>query len=38
MPCWGISLAPITGQLVAQVLAGERPRIALEPLSPQRYS
>ncbi len=34
----GISLAPITGQLVAQVLAGERPRVALEPLSPQRYS
>jgi D-amino-acid dehydrogenase len=34
----GISLAPITGQLVAQVLAGERPRIALEALSPQRYS
>jgi D-amino-acid dehydrogenase len=34
----GISLAPITGQLVAQVLCGERPRIALEPLSPQRYS
>jgi D-amino-acid dehydrogenase len=33
----GISLAPITGQLVAQILAGERPRIALEPLSPQRY-
>lgn len=34
----GISLAPITGQLVAQVLAGERPRIALEALSPQRYA
>lgn len=34
----GISLAPITGQLVAQVVAGERPRIALEALSPQRYS
>jgi D-amino-acid dehydrogenase len=34
----GISLAPITAQLVAQVLAGERPRIALAPLSPQRYS
>jgi D-amino-acid dehydrogenase len=33
----GISLAPITAQLVAQILAGERPRIALEPLSPQRY-
>jgi D-amino-acid dehydrogenase len=34
----GISLAPITGQLVAQVVSAERPRIALEPLSPQRYS
>lgn len=34
----GISLAPITGQLVAQVVSGERPRIALEPFSPQRYS
>ncbi|HEY7642153.1 MAG TPA: FAD-dependent oxidoreductase [Steroidobacteraceae bacterium] len=33
----GISLAPITGQLVAQILTGEQPRIALEPLSPQRY-
>ncbi len=33
----GISLAPVTGQLVAQILAGERPRFALEPLSPQRY-
>ena len=33
----GISLAPITGQLVAQILAGEQPRIALEALSPQRY-
>jgi glycine/D-amino acid oxidase-like deaminating enzyme len=33
----GISLAPITGQLVAQILTGERPRIALEPFSPQRY-
>jgi D-amino-acid dehydrogenase len=33
----GISLAPVTGQLVAQILTGERPRIALEPLSPQRH-
>lgn len=33
----GISLAPITGQLVAQILAGEQPRLALELLSPQRY-
>jgi len=34
----GISLAPVTGQLVSQLLAGEQPRVALEPLSPQRYS
>src|SRR4030095_6568554 len=34
----GISLAPITGQLVSQVLAGEQTRIALEPLSPRRDS
>jgi D-amino-acid dehydrogenase len=34
----GISLAPITGQLIAQVVAGEQPRIPLERLSPQRYS
>ena len=34
----GISLAPITGQLVAQILAGERSRISIEPLSPQRYA
>jgi len=34
----GISLAPITGRLVSQVLSGEQPRVALEPLSPQRYS
>jgi D-amino-acid dehydrogenase len=33
----GISLAPITGQLVAQVLSGEQPRIAIEALSPRRY-
>jgi D-amino-acid dehydrogenase len=33
----GISLAPITGQLVAQILSGEQPRVAVEPLSPQRY-
>ncbi|HEX4973030.1 MAG TPA: FAD-dependent oxidoreductase [Steroidobacteraceae bacterium] len=33
----GISLAPITGQLVAQILSGEQPRVAIEPLTPQRY-
>jgi glycine/D-amino acid oxidase-like deaminating enzyme len=34
----GISLAPITAQLIAELLAGDRPRIALESLSPQRYA
>lgn len=34
----GISLAPITGQLVSQVLTGDQPRVALELLSPQRHS
>lgn len=33
----GVSLAPITGQLVAEILSGERPRIAIEALSPDRY-
>jgi D-amino-acid dehydrogenase len=33
----GISLAPVTAQLVGQILSGERPRIPLGPLSPQRY-
>jgi D-amino-acid dehydrogenase len=33
----GVSLAPVTGQLVSQILTGERPRIALEQLSPQRH-
>jgi D-amino-acid dehydrogenase len=34
----GVSLAPITGQLVAQIVSAEPSRISLEPLSPQRYS
>ena len=34
----GVSLAPITGKLVAQVLAGERPGIDLSLLSPDRYN
>jgi len=33
----GVSLAPITGRLLAQLIAGERPRIDLAPLSPDRY-
>lgn len=34
----GISLGPITGQLVAEVLRGERPSIDLRHLSPDRFS
>lgn len=34
----GVSLAPITGKLVSEIISGQPSRIALEPLSPQRYS
>jgi D-amino-acid dehydrogenase len=34
----GISLGPITGQLVAQVLSGEQPGLDLTLLSPDRYN
>jgi D-amino-acid dehydrogenase len=34
----GMSLAPITGKLIAQLLAGEKPPIDLALLSPDRYS
>ena len=33
----GVSLAPITGELVAQLLSDEKPSLALEGLSPNRY-
>jgi D-amino-acid dehydrogenase len=33
----GVSLAPITGKLAAQLLAGERPEIDVALLSPDRY-
>ncbi|HEV8500549.1 MAG TPA: FAD-dependent oxidoreductase [Casimicrobiaceae bacterium] len=33
----GMSLAPITGSLVAQVIGGERTPFDIEPLSPDRY-
>ncbi|MGH8187449.1 MAG: NAD(P)/FAD-dependent oxidoreductase, partial [Steroidobacteraceae bacterium] len=33
----GVSLAPVTGKLVSDVLSGAPPRIAIEALSPQRY-
>ncbi len=34
----GLSLAPITGQLVAQLLSGEKPAIDLSALSPDRFN
>ena len=34
----GVSLAPITGRLIAELLTGEAPSIPLEALSPDRYS
>jgi D-amino-acid dehydrogenase len=33
----GVSLAPITGKLIAEVLSGEKPEIPLELLSPERF-
>ena len=34
----GVSLAPVTGMLLAQVLSGERTSIAIDALSPDRYA
>jgi D-amino-acid dehydrogenase len=34
----GVSLAPITGRLMAELLSGEAPSISTEALSPDRYS
>ena len=33
----GLSLAPVTGRLIAELLAGERPGFDLAPLSPDRF-
>ena len=33
----GMSLGPVTGRLVAQLVAGERPSIDLAALSPDRF-
>ncbi|MGQ0651667.1 MAG: NAD(P)/FAD-dependent oxidoreductase, partial [Betaproteobacteria bacterium] len=33
----GVSLGPITGRLAAEVLAGEKPRLDLSLVSPDRY-
>lgn len=34
----GLSLAPVTGKLVSEVLVGTTPTVALEPLSPDRFA
>jgi D-amino-acid dehydrogenase len=34
----GITLAPVTGELVASLVGGETPRHALEPLRPERFA
>lgn len=34
----GLSLAPVTGKLIGQILSGEKPPRNLQPLSPDRYS
>lgn len=34
----GLSLAPVTGELIAQILAGERPSVDPAPLDPDRYA
>jgi D-amino-acid dehydrogenase len=34
----GVSLAPITGKLVSDILGGVPPRVPIEALSPRRYS
>jgi len=33
----GLSLSPVTGKLVAELIAGEQPSIDLSPLSPDRF-
>ena len=34
----GVTLAPITGQLIADLVAGRRPTVALDTLNPDRFS
>jgi D-amino-acid dehydrogenase len=34
----GLSLAPATGQIVSDLLAGEKPRVALDLMSPDRFA
>ena len=34
----GVSLAPITGRLIAEILSGEKPSCAVDAVSPNRYT
>ncbi len=34
----GLSLGPVTGALVAQVIAGEKPLVEITPLDPDRFA
>ena len=34
----GIALSPITGELIAQLIAGEEPSISLEPFNLARFA
>jgi glycine/D-amino acid oxidase-like deaminating enzyme len=34
----GLSLGPITGKLIAEILSGERPSIEIHLLDPDRYA
>ena len=34
----GLSLGPITGKLMAEILSGEKPSLDVRPLDPERYA
>ena len=34
----GVSLGPVTGELMAQTLSGERPSVDVAPLRPDRFA
>ena len=34
----GVSLAPVTGKLLAQLIDGEQPSVRLDQVSPERYA
>jgi len=34
----GVTMAPISGLLVAEILAGRKPSVALQMLDPNRYA